>query len=114
MSQLKLWRVIIYGKNTHTMNDIARVEVIMLDVSATVVAERAKSEMGYGGAAKTEVEELTGPYDAGYLISYRELTAEPLPDLPRSTRPTKGATARPKTVNATEDVLAEFDALFND
>ncbi len=91
--QLKLWKVTIYEKNPHTMNDVAIVEVIMLDVDGFSVMDNAKEELGYSEDTTTSVEELLGPFDSGYLISYKALTD-----------------ASPH--RAASDVIDEFDALF--
>lgn len=101
MSKLKLYKVTIYGPNPTSMNHVARVSVIMLDVTRDAVALHAKRQMGYSVGAPTEVEELTGPFDSGYLISYRILTDEPLP------------VSAPNVINAPK-VLNEFDELFTD
>ncbi len=102
--QLKLWKVTIYEKNPNSDNDIARVEVIMLDVDGFSVMKNAKQQMGYSAVTETSVEELEGPFDSGYLISYKSLT-----DMPQATRP-KTATS----YMSPGDVIAEFEALFSD
>lgn len=99
--QLKLWRVIIYEKNPHSMNDVPRVEVVMLGIDGFSVMANAKEELGYSEATHAEVEELTGPFDSGYLISYKSLT-----DMPQ-TAPKTGTSQMSAT-----DVIDEFEALF--
>ena len=102
--QLKLWRVILYEKNPHSMNDVPRAEVVMLGVHGFDVMALAKEQMGYLETAHAEIVELEGPFDSGYLISFKSLT-----DMPQATKP--------KTANSPKsagDVIDEFEALFSD
>ena len=98
---MRLFKVVIYGKNHVTMNDIARVQIIMLDTDAISVAENARRQMGYPPESRVKVEEMVGPFDSGYLISYRMLTNEPLPE------------SALDVINPSQEVLNEYDALFD-
>lgn len=102
--QLKLWKVIIFGPNPYTQNFIPRTEVIMLDVDEHAVATNARLQMGYNQNARTEVTELTGPFDSGYLITFKQLTDDPAP---------VAITGQSKPASQKAlDVIDEFDALF--